>query len=482
MSSDIISLIDFWRIQRSQQGLPCIIRPCHRVKARALTNLVLGNLTKPNLMILEPPRIGKTDLGVKAFIPWSQSYFPDSEYIVAGYAADLAEANSVHIRTTLGQRWYQEISDHEFGAHTKFIGDKPGGRQDYFHTLEGGSVKAVGVGGGITGFGAGKLRPEFGGCILIDDPLKAQDATSPAKRKACIEWYHGTLESRRNRREAPKTPIVLIMQRLHPQDLAGHLLQTERDQWTVVQIPAEQNGESIWPERISLEELHAMKEANPEIYWAQYQQEPTQGVHAIFKDGWWRRWTDRKAVERQITLKIITADTAFKDSESADWTVFQCWGLLGTSGMALIDQVRGKYEFPELVANAKAFVDKHTARQTGITPATEFWIEDKASGTSLVQTLRREGVMAKPWAPSTKTAAGKVARAKQCTMPISAGRVYLPDPKMPGYAWVDGFINEHAAFSHDDSHLSDDQCDAQTMATLVWMERGGGVGPLPEIK
>ena len=69
----MINLIDFWRIQRKQTGQQTIIRPCHMFKAKALTDLVLGKLPTPNLMILEPPRIGKTDLGVKAFVPWSWS-------------------------------------------------------------------------------------------------------------------------------------------------------------------------------------------------------------------------------------------------------------------------------------------------------------------------------------------------------------------------------------------------------------------------
>ena len=73
----------------------------------------------------------------------------------------------------------------------------------------------------------------------------------------------------------------------------------------------------------------------------------------------------------------------------------------------------------------------------------------------------------------------KVGRANQCTLPISAGRIYLPDPKMPGFQWVDGFIQEHSAFTQDDSHLNDDDIDAQMMATLTWLKMGGGRGPIP---
>jgi predicted phage terminase large subunit-like protein len=73
----------------------------------------------------------------------------------------------------------------------------------------------------------------------------------------------------------------------------------------------------------------------------------------------------------------------------------------------------------------------------------------------------------------------KVGRANQCTMPLSAGRVFIPDPNMPDYAWVEGFIAEHESFTTDDSHLYDDQVDTFTEACLIWQSRGGGSGAIP---
>jgi len=476
----MLTLLDFWKIQRSQKRELCEIKPFHKIIANGLQNLVAGKLEKPNLMILMPPRCGKTDLSTKAFVPWSQSYFPDSEYILSSYASDLAVANSMHIRQTLASEWYRSIVRSDWGATVQMRGENAGGRQDYFHTSTGGSVKAVGTGGGITGFGAGKLRPEFGGCIIIDDPLKAQDARSPAMRLAATTYIENTLKSRRNR---TNTPIVLIMQRLHPQDPAGQLLMQERDNWHVIQIPAlDANEQSIWEDRLSTKSLLEMREANPELFWSQYMQSPSENAATIFKRAWWKYWSDPVAIERQITLKYITADTAFKAKDSSDWSVFQCWGCIGTSGMVLIDQIRGHWEFPDLLKHAKAFWDKHNSLASRKTPATEFWIEDKASGISLVQSLRRDGgVPARGWVPNDKTSNDKLGRANQCTMPISAGRIFIPEPTVAGHQWVQGFINEHEAFTADDSHLHDDQCDSQTMALLIWMQRGGGVGPLPTL-
>jgi predicted phage terminase large subunit-like protein len=357
-------------------------------------------------------------------------------------------------------------------------GEGAGGRQDYFFTEEGGCVKAIGM-GGITGFGAGKLREEFGGAIVIDDPLAAHNRRSPAERQNAIDYITGALKSRRNRQDDPPTPIVLIMQRLHPQDPAGRLLSIEREKWEVIQIPAHNEaGETIWPGRLNYEELMQIREADPATYFADYMQEPSDSMLTIFKSGWWKRWYNIQEVEKRITLKILTADTAFKAKDSSDFSVLQAWGIEGISGMHLIDQSRGQWEFPELLRNARMFIEKHVTPTAGITPASEFWVEDRASGQSLVQTLRREGLRVKEWLPDAKYP-DKVARANQCTLPISAGRIFIPDSKMPGYHWVDGFVNECSAFSAELDYLHDDQVDTMTSAILIWLERGGGRGPLP---
>ena len=490
------NLLQFWRMRRAHRHEPCIIQPMHRQIARSLTALVMGTLARPNLMILEPPRCAKTDLGVRTFIPWSMSYFPDSEYITSSYGADLATDSTVDIRSTLASEWYRSIIDSHWGAHIEMRGERGGGRQDYFVTEEKGSVKGVGRGGSITGFGAGKLREEFGGCIVMDDMLKAQEARSAAARKEAVAYYTGTLKTRRNRQDTPKTPMVLIMQRLHGEDLAGYILREEREEWEVLQVEAHnpEETETCWPGRISLQEMLAMREQNPDDYWSQYMQNPRAGTMTVFRKEWWRYWNDIAVINKFITIKIITADTAFKAESANDWSVFQCWGLCPW-GMFLIDQVRKRLEFPELVTTAKEFWTKHSRRTAAsVTPATELWVEDKASGQSLVQVLRREGIPARGWTPDESMKANKnkatvavgimaspdkVGRANQCTMPLSAHRIFLPDPKMEGYSWVTGFVAEHESFTTDDSHLFDDQVDTFTEACIIWQGRGGGSGAIP---
>ena len=480
------SLIDFWRIQRGELRQSCFVQPFHEEIADKLTKLIQGSLDKPNLMINMPPRCAKTDLCVKAFVPWALSYFPDSEFILSSYASDLATDNSVNIRDTLSSYWYRSIISSDWGAKVDMSGDKAGGRKDHFFTQQGGVVKGVGRGAGITGFGAGKLRPEFGGAIIIDDLLKAQEANSAASRKEAVNYMSGTLYSRRNRQETPQTPMILIMQRLHPEDPAGYLLREEREDWHVLQIPAHEGTNVIWPGRLNYDNLMKLQDTDPDTYWSQYMQNPQQSSSIIFKESWWKYWNDLSKIESQITLKFITADTAFKAKEANDWSVMQVWGCIGTKGIVLLDQIRERVEFPALINCSKQIWNKH--KQTrylngkGTTPVTEFWIEDKASGTSLVQTLRHDGqIPAREWLPTDKASPDKVGRAKQCTMAISSGRVFLPNPNLPGYGWVRGFVNEHSSFSVDDSHLFDDQGDAETMAIMIWQQRGGSVGPIPEV-
>jgi predicted phage terminase large subunit-like protein len=158
--------------------------------------------------------------------------------------------------------------------------------------------------------------------------------------------------------------------------------------------------------------------------------------------------------------------------------------------LVLVDQIRGKWDFPDLVKHTTDFLAKHRRILPGITPVTEAWVEDRASGTSLVQTLRRYGLPFKQWLPphhdqklldGSQVLSGpdKVSRVKQSSMTIKAGRVFLPWPNLDGKRWVENLVNECSAFSNDDSHLYDDQVDGMTMANLIWQQRGGGSGPLP---
>jgi hypothetical protein len=154
---------------------------------------------------------------------------------------------------------------------------------------------ATGVGGTITGFGAGKMRPGFGGAIIIDDPHKADEARSDVMRKGVIEWFQNTLESRKN---SPHTPIIVIMQRLHEADLAGWLLGGEpivdgltlRKAWRQrravappVHQHAQEDGSALWPAKHDARRCKRMQMAAPITFAGQYQQRPSTAAGNIFK-------------------------------------------------------------------------------------------------------------------------------------------------------------------------------------------------------
>lgn len=219
----------------------------------------------------------------------------------------------------------------------RHVGVLPGkGRQDQFSTPAGGSVYGVGVGGTITGFSAGKKRREFGGGIVIDDPLQAKDAYSEAVRESCNLWYSQTLYSRRN---ADATPVLLIMQRLHERDLVGYLLEREPELWEVLQIPArDDEGRMLWPETFSAETAERMAALDPFAFSAQYMQRPTPAGGAMFR----REMLRRYATPPRIVRAGIFADTALKEGQRNDFSVLlyagtdgracMCWTWTGASG------------------------------------------------------------------------------------------------------------------------------------------------------
>lgn len=464
------SLIGGYFITRGEKAREQrIVMPFHAEMFRVIDQWFLGELPggKRNLAICIPPRHTKTTLA-RDIVELGLGLFPDSEWIYTSYSTQLAVDQTVKIRAAVDSDWYRDIFK-EFHALSVTYG-----RQDYFRNAQGGSVYGVGAGGSITGFGAGKKRKEFGGAIIIDDPLKADDARSEKERENVRNWFTGVLSSRKNNDE---TPMLLIAQRLHPDDLVGHLKQTLADEWHFLEIPAviETEKTTIWPETFSYESAMRLKEIDPFAFYSQYQQQPIIPGGAIIKADWWRYYEDFDAVNKRCDVKIITADTAYGVKDANDYSVFQCWGFEGNQRAYLLDQVRGKWGYEQLVQVACDFWDKHSVedRYGRFKPVYRMYIENKASGQSLVQQydlFREKGINAFPWNPGQKD---KVARVKECLPSIFSGRVILPDT--PEASWVDDFIAECSAFSEDMSQTHDDQVDAMAMAILLWRGELGGV-------
>lgn len=245
----------------------------HSLMANTMTKVHDGDITR--LVLNLPPRYSKTQLAVIYFICWSIGNNPDSEYIHLSYSAQLAINNSFAARSLVTEEFYKEIFPNlELRQDSK--------AKHEWRTTLGGCVYATGMGGTVTGYGAGKVRPGFGGAIIIDDPHKADEARSEVMRANVIDWFQNTLESRKN---SPHTPIIVIMQRLHMDDLSGWLLAGNNgEQWEHVCIPAiNDDGTALWPEKHSIETLRTMEQSNSYVFAGQYMQTPAPTDGGLFK-------------------------------------------------------------------------------------------------------------------------------------------------------------------------------------------------------
>lgn len=245
----------------------------HRVVCDALMRVFRGETKR--LIINIPPRYSKTELAVINFMAWCFGKVPDSEFIHVSYSATLAANNAFQTRNLVQEDAYKKVfPDFRLRDDSK--------AKDDWRTAKGGVCYSQGTGGTITGFGAGKFRDTFGGAIIIDDPHKASEARSDTVRKGVIEWFQNTLESRTN---SPDTPIIVIMQRLHEEDLAGWLLDGGNgEEWEHLELSAIQpDGSALWPAKHSIEVLNRMELAAPYVFSGQYRQRPSPPAGGFFK-------------------------------------------------------------------------------------------------------------------------------------------------------------------------------------------------------
>lgn len=245
----------------------------HHVRICQKLNEVLEG--KCNRLIINiSPRYGKTELAVKNFIAMGLAMNPKAKFIHLSYSGTLAVDNSVAIKDIVNSEEYMRLFPNtrvKYGSDTKSRWD----------TEEGGGVYATSTLGQITGFGAGLVEDEsnvglFGGAIVIDDPIKPEDAFSEVEREKVNRRFETTIRNRLNSRN---TPIIIIMQRLHEHDLCGYLQEIEPDDWEVLSLPAisYEDGEpkALWEFKHTLAELQKIKDANSTVFETQYMQNPT---------------------------------------------------------------------------------------------------------------------------------------------------------------------------------------------------------------
>ena len=417
-----------------------IFYPFHLLLIKKLEDIVFGRNEKQNLAISISPRTGKSAI-VKYFLAWSFAVNRNCQNIYTSYSDKLIQKFSGEIRDLINSDLYRTI----FGIRLK----RDTQSKSLWNIENGGGLIASPMGGTITGFGAGCMSDDYGGALVIDDPLKADDYKSETERQNCVDFYVNTLKSRRENLD--KTPIIIIMQRLHKEDLIGYLMEHEPDDWDFVKLPAlQEDGTSIFPEKISVEYLNKIKNDSPYLFNAQYQQEPIILGGGVFKHTWWQYYADTNIPFRRL---YITADTAMKTNEWNDYTAIGVWGVTNENKLYLLDLVHGRFEAPELES---AFLALWSKWQNGLgnRRVSAVYIEDKASGTGLIQSLKRKGGLPIVAIMPEKD---KLSRAMDCVGYIAAGNVYLPQSE--SHAISKEVLAETDAFSADLSHSHDDICD-----------------------
>lgn len=396
--------------------------------ANKLEALERGEINR--LMVFMPPRHGKTELCSIRFPAWYLGRNQQNQVIACSYAEGLAYSNSYAVRETIASPSYQKLwalSLDVAGAVRWQLAGKNNKRASYI---------AAGVGGGITGEGADLL--------IIDDPIKNQEeAESEVYREKIFDWFRTTARTRLQ----PNGKIVIIQTRWHMADLAGKILDLARtdskaDQWEVLNLPAiNEQDEALWPEKYPLETLNNIRASiGSRSFTSLYQGSPTQAEGNVFKREWWQYYKVRPNF-KQI---FHSWDTAYKTKTSNDYSVLTVWGVTDT-GYYLLDVLRERVELPDLKRLAIIGAERdHPAA---------IYIEDAASGQSLIQELKRETRL--PIIPR-KVDTDKVIRAYAVTPLIEAGKVFLPE-----YApWLLDYIQELSAFPNGEHN---DQVDSTTL-------------------
>jgi predicted phage terminase large subunit-like protein len=405
------------------------------------------------LIINIPPRSGKSILTSVAFPAWLLGHDPTTRIICASYNMDLAGTFASHCLNVIDDEFFKRNF-----SRTRLTSKRPN-VTDLITTRQGGRL-ATSVNGALTGFG--------GNYIILDDPLKPNEAISDALRNGCNAWFKDSLLSRLDNQNTGV--IIIVMQRVHLDDLTGHVL--EQGGWEVLKLPAiatetehhrictpygeythvRHGGEALHPELLPRSRLDELRRQIGEYpFGAQYQQEPVPLGGGVVKLAWLRFYEpdDLPKNDYQIVQSWDTANTANKLS---DFTVCTTW-LVHDKRAFLLDLYRDRLEYPEL--------KRAVARLSKQYEPDAILIEDKASGTQLLQELKAENVRA---VQGIVPKGDKVTRMLEQTGMIEEGRMLLPRAA----EWVTHYIAELTSFPQN-KHA--DQVDSTSQA-LAWMVRG----------
>lgn len=404
-----------------------------------------GNIKR--LIITVPPRSLKSIAASVAFPAWVLGRQRHRKLICASYSQELSNQLSVNCRSVMTAEWYESLF-----PNVVLPGKQ---KQNLIRTAEGGMRLATSVGGTMRGFG--------GDMIILDDPLKGIEMISKAERTRVAEWYDGVVVGRLNNKN--DGVIILIMQRIHEDDLVGHV--RERGEWIELKIPAiaperqsflvgrslyhlREQGEVIQPEREAQPHLdQVLRSIGSYNFAAQYLQEPVPLAGNLFRRAWFLSY--ERSDDLVFEQVVQSWDTGIKGGAHNDYSVCTTWGIIGDDYF-LIDVIRQQLEYPDLKRRVIAAAEVHDP--------TTILIEAAGTGEPLIQELRRDTGL-RPIAIDVRV--DKEVRAIAAQAKVEAGQVLLPTEA----PWLSAYLDEMAAFP---GGRHDDQVDSTTQF-LRWETR-----------
>ncbi|MEK6733605.1 MAG: phage terminase large subunit [Pseudomonadota bacterium] len=397
-----------------------------------LMQVINGDITR--LIINIPPRYLKSICVSVAWPAWMLGHDPSKKIIASSYSQALSNKHSQDCRVLMTSDWYQELF-----PWLKI--SKGENQKSKFVTTDRGFRFATSTGGTVTG--------EGGDILIVDDPQNPNKINSKKYRENTIEWFEQTFISRLNNKK--KGAIVIVMQRLHEDDLCGYLLKNKPKQWELLKIPAITDEEwqiALHPEREDIESLKKLQtELGEYNFAAQYLQEPVPSKGTMIQKTWLKYFIKEEKIE--FSQIIQSWDTAIKAKDENDYSVGITIGV-NNEHFYILDICRAKVEFPDLLALVQDFAKKWKPRA--------ILVEDKASGQSLIQSLAiRIPIIA------IKPKFDKITRFASHSPFFESGKIFIAEDAN----WRINFEKEILSFPKS---TNDDQVDALSQA-LTYLQQ-----------
>lgn len=428
--------------------------------AEHLEAVTSGQITR--LLINVPPGAMKSLL-VSVIYPmweWGPKNKPHLRYVATAHKESLAVRDNLKARRLVSSQWYREL----WGRRVVLTGDQ--NAKTKFENVKAGFREAMAF---------NSLTGSRGDRVIIDDPHSVDDANSDQKRETAVTTFLEAVPTRLTNPE--KSAIIVIMQRLHEQDISGvvvskdlgyeHLMlpmefEASRRCRTSIGFsdPRKDDGELLFPDRFPRHVVDRDKAVLGEYAVAgQFQQRPAPRGGAIFKTGFIKRF---EGAPPAMKWRAIFADTAMKAREENDYSVIQEWGL-GVDGRPyFLAQTRGKWEAPELETVARQFWKTAHARPVNVWgPLRYMGIEDKVSGTGLIQKFQREMIPVR----AIERDKDKVQRAHDVTPYLAVNPIMIADDA----DFADVYLSELLSFPRA---ANDDQVDPTVDAIKALLAGG----------